>query len=154
MGSPAEPTLWGVEGIATADLDVTPALDEENLQRLAEALHALGATIRVANHSVGPIELPPDGRLLARTLILNLHLPGIGDVDVIHEAARATDLRPPLSFAELEPRSTEENVPGGKSPTLTMSEEDWVAAKRASPMREKDVVHLDLYLSWRAERRS
>ena len=105
--------------------------------------------MRIANHAVGPVELPPDGRLLARAPILNLHLPGVGDVDVIHEAARATEARPALTFDELEPRATEELVPGAQRPTLTMSEEDWVEAKRAPPVREKDLLHLEAYRRWR-----
>ena len=56
-----------------------PELAGENLQRLAEVLHALGATVRVENHGAGPVGLPPDGGLLAKAPILNLHLPGVGD---------------------------------------------------------------------------
>ena len=36
-------------GYATLDIDVCPATTEENLQRLAAALKALGARLRVEN---------------------------------------------------------------------------------------------------------
>jgi hypothetical protein len=71
--------LAGVE-VVTADIDITPSVDEPNLQRLADALNELHAAIRVR---VGepPVPLPADPRLLARVEILNLTTDG-GDLDI------------------------------------------------------------------------
>jgi hypothetical protein len=139
--------------VVTIDLDLIPAPDPANLQRLAEALHDFGATVRVRNLELGPVRLPADGGLIAKAPILNLHLPGIGDVDVIHRAAEATaDGGGPLDFAALRGRATRRAVAGSRLRVLVMSEADWVASKRAPPVREKDVQHLRLYERWRAGR--
>lgn len=61
--------------LQTLDLDLVPDLDRGNLQRLAETLHALGTTVRIRNLAAGPVALPPDGGLLAKAPILNLHVP-------------------------------------------------------------------------------
>jgi hypothetical protein len=71
--------LAGVE-IVTRDIDITPATDHANLERLAAALNELHAAIRVR---VGepPVRLPADARLLARTEILNLTTDA-GELDI------------------------------------------------------------------------
>jgi hypothetical protein len=48
--------LAGID-IVTRDIDITPAADEANLKRLADALEELHAAIRVPNEP--PIPLPP-----------------------------------------------------------------------------------------------
>ena len=70
--------LAGVE-IVTRDVDITPATDQANLERLAAALDELNAAIRVPDES--PIPLPADPRLLARTDILNLATDA-GELDI------------------------------------------------------------------------
>lgn len=65
--------------IATRDIDITPAADEENLQRLANALAELGAGIRVDGEP--PVQLPHDARLLASATIWNLTT-RYGDLDI------------------------------------------------------------------------
>jgi hypothetical protein len=70
--------LAGVD-IATRDVDITPATDHANLERLAAALEELQAALRVPNES--PIPLPADARLLARTEILNLTTDA-GELDI------------------------------------------------------------------------
>jgi hypothetical protein len=137
--------LRGVAGLVTADIDVTPALDADNLQRLAEALHELGATVRVERHRLGPVRLPADGGLLARTPILNLHLPGIGDLDVIHRAAAPTRERGAMDYDWLSRTATQETVPASGVRVLVMSESDWVDAKSTPPVRERDQAHLAAY---------
>jgi len=128
--------------LVTRDLDLTPSLDDDNLQRLAELLHRHGATVRIRPHELGPVALPPDGRLLAKSPILNLHMPGIGDVDIIHRAAEN------LGYESLRAQATRHPFLGARSPVLVMSEEHWVAAKEAPPVREKDALHLRLYRTW------
>ena len=141
--------LRGIAGVATADVDVTPALDADNLQRLSDTLHELGATVRIESHRLGPVKLPPDGGLIARTPILNLHLPGIGDLDVIHQAAVATTERGPLDFDWLSRTATEAASTPTGLPVLVMSESDWVDSKSTPPVRERDRAHLAAYERWR-----
>jgi hypothetical protein len=70
--------LAGID-IVTRDIDITPATDPANLQRLADALEELHAAIRVPNEPAIP--LPADPRLLARAEILNLTT-DVGDLDI------------------------------------------------------------------------
>lgn len=71
--------LAGID-VVTRDIDITPATDEPNLERLAEALKELHAAIRVGANEP-PVPLPADARLLARTQILNLTTDA-GDLDI------------------------------------------------------------------------
>jgi hypothetical protein len=71
--------LAGVD-VVTRDIDITPATDEPNLQRLAAALGELHAAIRVGVDEP-PVPLPADPRLLARGEIWNLATDA-GDLDV------------------------------------------------------------------------
>lgn len=70
--------LAGVE-IVTRDVDITPALDADNLERLAPALEELHAGIRVPNEP--PTPLPADPKLLAKAEIWNLATDA-GDLDI------------------------------------------------------------------------
>lgn len=49
--------IRGFAVIETRDLDLVPDLHPGNLQQLAEALHGLGATVRIENHTAGPVRL-------------------------------------------------------------------------------------------------
>ena len=71
--------LSGID-VVTRDIDITPATDQANLERLAAALGELRAAIR-AGASEPPIPLPADPRLLARSEILNLTTDA-GDLDI------------------------------------------------------------------------
>ena len=144
--------IRGVGGVLTRDLDLTPDLERHNLQALAEVLTGLGATVRIRNHQLGPVDLPPDGVLLARTPILNLHLAAIGDVDVIHQVANPTRDRAALTYELLVGGATLEAVPGTEVTALVMSEQDWLDAKRTPPVREKDLLHIQAYERWRGTR--
>ncbi len=70
--------LAGVE-IVTRDVDIIPALDADNMERLAPALEELHAGIRVPNEP--PIPLPADPKLLAKAQIWNLATDA-GDLDI------------------------------------------------------------------------
>jgi hypothetical protein len=93
--------LWGVE-IVTRDIDITPASDKANLQRLARALQNLHAAIRV-RAGEQPVPLPADPGLLARAQILNLTTDA-GELDITvrpdgtdgYEDLRRTASRHPL----------------------------------------------------------
>lgn len=144
--------IRGVGGVLTRDLDLTPDLERDNLQQLAEVLNEMGATVRIRNHEPGPVDLPADGELLARAPILNLHLARVGDVDVIHQVANPTRDRGALTFELLVDGATWESVPGTEDTALVMSEQDWLEAKRTPPVREKDLLHIQAYEGWRADR--
>jgi hypothetical protein len=67
--------------LPTEDVDITPARDPENLERLAAALHELRATLRVEGQPEG-VPFPFDATSLAGNEIWNLRTPH-GDLDVI-----------------------------------------------------------------------
>jgi hypothetical protein len=71
-------TLAGAE-VLTRDVDITPALEPANLERLATALGELHAGIRTPNEP--PLPLPTDARLLASAEIWNLATDA-GDLDI------------------------------------------------------------------------
>ena len=144
--------IRGIDGVVTRDLDLAPQLGHANLQQLAGVLNEMGATVRIRNHRSGPVDLPADGVLLARTPILNLHLSQVGDVDVIHQVANPTRDRGALTFELLVGRATLERLGGTDTVALVMSEQDWLDSKRTPPVREKDLLHIRAYERWRAGR--
>lgn len=70
--------------LPTEDVDVTPASDEENLVRLAAALAALNARLRVPGRDI--VALPPDPRLLAQAEVWTLAT-DLGDLDLVFRPA-------------------------------------------------------------------
>jgi hypothetical protein len=70
--------------VVTRDIDITPAPDQENMERLAAALAELGAGIRVDGEL--PVPIPTDGRLLASGQIWNLTTRH-GDLDITAQPA-------------------------------------------------------------------
>lgn len=142
--------MRGVTGMGTRDLDLVPDLAPANLQGLAEVLCGFAATVRIENHSVGPVALPPDGGLIANTPILNLHLADVGDVDVMHAATIGGDGRDRLDWRALIADASRLAVPGVAAAILVMSEDHWIESKLSPPVRPKDRSHLELYARWRA----
>ena len=67
--------------LATEDVDITPARDSSNLERLAEALTELEATLRIEGRPEG-VPFPFDAKSLAGNELWNLQTPH-GDLDVI-----------------------------------------------------------------------
>lgn len=66
----------------TNDLDICPAWDKDNLERLAAALRDLDAHVSISGEAAG-VEVPGlDGRLLSRMQISNWRTRA-GDVDVL-----------------------------------------------------------------------
>jgi len=68
----------------TNDVDVVPAPDRRNLERLAEALRALEARVLNPGHE----DLEIDAAMLPRATIWQLATPH-GDIDVLHDAPGA-----------------------------------------------------------------
>lgn len=73
--------------LITQDLDITPARDLDNLERLAAALKELGARMRIPNDPSG-IEFPIEPRFLGSVDTWTLKTP-TGDVD-LHFAPSGT----------------------------------------------------------------
>ena len=71
--------------LPTEDLDVTPASDADNLERLAAALRELGARLRVPDDPRG-VEFPIDARMLDTARVWTLTT-AFGDLDVVFEPA-------------------------------------------------------------------
>ena len=74
--------------IVTQDVDICPARDRENLDRLAAALRELNARLRVAGVPEG-IPFPYEGAFLLNVQLLNVITP-FGDLDLSYEPAGTT----------------------------------------------------------------
>src|SRR5580700_9954189 len=72
--------LQGAPIPRTRDIEVTPASDSENLQKLSAALHELKARIRVADVADG-LKFDHDGASLGRARAWNLTTP-FGEFDL------------------------------------------------------------------------
>lgn len=72
--------LQGAPIPRTRDIDITPASDDDNLQRLSAALHELNARIRTADVPEG-LPFDHDGASLSRARIWNLTTP-FGEFDL------------------------------------------------------------------------
>src|SRR5436190_6957708 len=73
----------------TNDADIVPSKDDDNLQRLADALRALGARIRVPDPPEG-IPFDPHPALLRTMLMLNMTT-RCGDLDLTFSPAALDD---------------------------------------------------------------
>jgi hypothetical protein len=116
--------------VVTEDIDVTPARDDDNLKRLAEALRELDAHIRVDEPSSSPIPLPFDSRLLATVDIWNLTT-RFGKLDLV--------LRPggfERGFDDLSPGATRERV--GETLEVVVASVDQLIVSKEAAGRAKD----------------
>ena len=116
--------------VITGDLDLCYARDPENLERLAAALHELGATLRGATPDV-PFHLDP--RTLERGDAFTFNT-SVGPLDCVGTPAGTA------GFKELESDATDEDLDG-----LTVrvaSIEDLMRMKRAAG-RPKDLIGLE-----------
>ena len=116
--------------LATEDVDLTPARDQPNLDRLGDALLELQARLRTANEPEG-VEFPCNGRFIAAMpMMLNLTTDA-GDVDL----ALA-----PSGFAEgydvLAPRAVDVDF-GDGTIVLVAALDDIITSKRTAD-RPKD----------------
>jgi len=116
--------------LATEDVDLTPARDQGNLDRLGEALLELRARIRTANEPDG-VEFPCHGRFLAAMpTMLNLTTDA-GDIDLAVAPAGFAD-----GYEALAPRASEVDF-GDGAVVLVAALDDIIASKRAAD-RPKD----------------
>jgi hypothetical protein len=129
---------------ATVDIDVTPARDRANLQRLARAFEELDAGLYTADES---------GTWFPRTPVENwaqydtLHLMTIhGPIDIVFVPDGA-----PSGYPELMRGASREQLDG--EPVVVVNEATWERLKQASG-RAKDLEHLDRYREHRRDRRA
>ena len=120
--------------LPTEDVDITPARDRKNLDRLAAALRALDARIRTENEPDG-VDFPCNGDFLAaQPLMLNL-VTDAGDVDLTLAPAGF-----PHGYDDLVDNSVAIDVGDGKA-TRIAALADVIASKRAAG-RTKDAMAL------------
>jgi hypothetical protein len=127
---------------ATVDIDVTPARDRANLQRLARAFEELDARLYTADES---------GTWFPRTPVENwaqydtLHLMTMhGPIDIVFVPDGA-----PMGYPELTRGASREQLEG--EPVVVVNEATWERLKQASG-RAKDLEHLDQYHQHRSNR--
>jgi hypothetical protein len=118
----------------TFDLDITPAQDPANLDRLGSALIEIEARLRGID---GDVPFVPDGRSLAGVEILTLST-SLGPIDVLVRPHGG----PP--YAALSRRATRVDI-GAATQVLVASVEDLIAMKRESdrPKDREDVERLE-----------
>lgn len=117
----------------TIDLDVTPARDDENLARLAEAFEELDAGLLSADAAGTWFpRVPVENWAQYDTLhLITTH----GPLDIVFAPDGAED-----GFEALAPAA--QRLPVGASSALVISIDTWIRLKEASG-RAKDLEHLD-----------
>jgi hypothetical protein len=118
----------------TFDVDIVPAPEEDNYERLAAALDELGAPDTAVDSGFRDLD-PRDSFDLARADVLKLAT-AVGDLDVLNGAIGA----PP--YGDLRKRSVEVEVRG--TPVRVASLDDTIAMKRAAgrPQDLRDIAEL------------
>ena len=118
----------------TLDVDIVPAPDEKNYERLAAALDELGAPPTVVDSGFRDLD-PRDSFDLARAEMLQVST-GAGDLDLLNGAPGA----PP--YDDLSARAIEVDVRG--TPVRVAALDDLIAIKRASgrPQDLRDIAAL------------
>jgi hypothetical protein len=120
--------------LLTEDVDITPARDRANLDRLAGALRDLRARIRTENEPEG-VEFPFDGGFLAaQPLMLNLTTEA-GDLDLALAPAGFA-----AGYDDLAPRAVDVEFGDGVVARVAALD-DIIASKRAAN-RPKDIAAL------------
>lgn len=134
--------LQGAPLPTTLDFDITAATTEANRKRLAAALAAMDAKLRLRDGDE-PVEAPLDERVLANLSVVTL-MTRYGPFDVLFEPAGGP------GYSELRKRSVEVRAYGVVVKTAAL--EDLIAMKRAAG-REKDVAHLAVLLRFLEEQK-
>jgi hypothetical protein len=120
--------------LATDDVDITPARDRRNLDRLAAALRELGARIRTSNKPKG-VEFPCDGAFLATIPTMLDLTTNAGDLDLTLAPAGFVG-----GYDALAPRAVEVDFGDGVN-VLVAALDDIIRSKRAAN-RAKDKAAL------------
>ena len=122
--------------LPTRDVDVVPARDSTNLDRLAHALRRMNAMIRTSDE---PVPAPLDGALLGSVpFILNL-VSDFGDIDLTFAPAGGPD-----GFAGWRSHALRLEIADGVS-VYVGSLDDVIASKRAAnrPKDQRDLPYLE-----------
>jgi hypothetical protein len=120
--------------VVTRDLDITPARDRKNLERLAAALRELDARLRTASAAAG-VPFPVDAHVLAGADIWTLTT-RVGELDIVFQPA-GTD-----GFDDLRRGAARLEIADGVE-VLVASLADVVRSKEAAA-RAKDLAQLPL----------
>ena len=131
-------TVHGAE-LATVDVDVVPARDAENLERLADVLIRLRARLRT---EAGPVDVPLDAGFLEEAPVVLTLTTDLGDLDLVLEPAG-----PAVDFADWDRGAVRLEVGEGLMVRVG-GLDDLIAAKRATG-RAKDLAALPLLDSLR-----
>jgi hypothetical protein len=127
--------LQGAPIPRTRDIDITPAADTDNLQRLSDALHELCARIRTTDVPEG-LPFDHDGASLSRARIWNLTTPfGEFDVSFIPSGTEGYD--------DLARHAHVIDAYGQAVPVADL--DDVIRSKEAAG-RPKDILHLPILL--------
>jgi hypothetical protein len=127
--------LQGAPIPRTRDIDITPATDTDNLQRLSNALHELSAKIRTADVPEG-LPFDHDGASLSRVRIWNLTTP-FGEFDLSFVPS-GTD-----GFDDL---ARHAHVIESYGQTVPVADLDDVIRSKEAAGRPKDILHLPILL--------
>ena len=119
----------------TQDLDICPELSVENLERLAQALTALQAQLKIAPDQTFPVPII-DGRLLSQMQIGNWSTDA-GGLDVLRHIPGVDGRQ--LGYPELRQHATKVADDGRVFPVASLA--DITASKRATG-RQKDLEAL------------
>jgi hypothetical protein len=132
-GAAAEARGWRGRSV---DIDVVPASDEGNLERLAAALAELDAHIVAGVGEPRGVEVPGgfDARLLATNAVWNL-LTSSGPLDLTFQPSGTA------GYEDLVEQATHEQVPGSDTKVLVAAAADIIRSKAAAG-RAKDLAVL------------
>ena len=120
--------------VVTEDVDITPAADRENLERLAAALEELGARLRSSNAPEG-VPFPVDGAMLAGAEVWTLTT-RLGDLDLSFVPSGTR------GFGDLDREATRLQL-GDDLEVSVASLRDVIRSKEAAG-RDKDLAQLPL----------
>ncbi|MGD0451980.1 MAG: hypothetical protein ABSB69_00140 [Solirubrobacteraceae bacterium] len=132
-GAAAEARGWRGR---TLDVDVVPASDPQNLDRLASALNELDARMAGVSDAPDGLRVPGgfDRRLLASSTVWNLTT-AHGPLDITFKPS-GTD-----GYEDLARQATRLQIPGAAQPVLVASSKDIIRSKTAAG-RAKDLAVL------------
>lgn len=120
--------------VVTEDVDVTPATDRENLERLAAALHELGARLRTSTDPEGvPFSVDPEMLTGADMWTLTT---SAGDLDLCFTPAGTR------GYDDLRREASRERL--GRGLTVTVASLRDVIRSKEAAGRDKDLAQLPL----------
>jgi hypothetical protein len=117
--------------LTTQDIDITPARDPDNLERLAAALRELDARLRIPDDEAG-VSFPIDAEMLGNAEMWTLRTP-FGDLDINYTPSGTT------GYADLRRAARRESIEGVQVSIAALA--DIIRSKEAAG-RVKDQAQL------------